>query len=97
MPVVDKLAAEYGDEIAFVAPAWRGTQEATARRAAELMPSGKIRWGLDAEEAVFAAYGVPYQPHTVLIGADGVVVDSWAGVRGEDAIRESIEALIARS
>ena len=97
MPVIDKLAAEYGDRVAFIAPAWKGTMEATAQRAAELMPSGKVRWGLDAEEAVFAAFGVPYQPHTVLITADGVVAEAWAGVRSEEAMRRSIEALLARS
>lgn len=85
---------EYADRVAFVAPAWKGTAEATSERAAELMPSGRIMWGLDADEEVFAAYGVPYQPATVLI-ADGVVVDRWEGARSEGEMEAAIESLLA--
>jgi hypothetical protein len=94
LPVVDQLAAEYADRVAFVAPAWKGTADATAERADELMTSGVIQWGLDVEEQVFAAYGVPYQPVTVLIGADDTIVDSWAGALAEDELRARIEALL---
>ncbi len=88
------MAAEYGEAVAFVAPAWKAGLDATAARAAELMPSGQIKWGLDAEESVFAAYGIPYQPATVLISAEGEIVESWAGARSEEAMRGSIEALL---
>ncbi|CAN5897391.1 hypothetical protein BH23ACT5_BH23ACT5_15830 [soil metagenome] len=94
MPVVDILAAEFSDEVTFVAPAWKAGLEATAARAAELMPSGLIHWGLDADEVIFAAYGIPYQPATVLISAEGAIVETWAGARSEEVIRSSIEALI---
>lgn len=80
--------------MAFVAPAWKSSFEATAARASVLMPSGVIQWGLDDQEVVFQAYGVPYQPVTVLIGADGTVVDSWAGVLAESELRNAIEALL---
>jgi thiol-disulfide isomerase/thioredoxin len=56
LPVVDQLAQEYGNQVAFVAVAWKGTFEDTAERAAELMPSGSIRWGLDEEEAIFELF-----------------------------------------
>lgn len=95
MPVVDRLAAEYGDRVAFVAPAWKGTAEATAERAAELLSSGSVQWGLDEDESIFSAYGIPYQPVTVLISAEGEVVDSWAGARPGSEMREAIESLIA--
>lgn len=94
MPVVDEIAADYADEVAFVAPAWKGTESATAERAAELMPSGVIQWGLDADQEVFEAYGVPYQPVTVLISADGRVVESWFGIRDEADIRSSLDTLV---
>jgi hypothetical protein len=97
LPVVDNLAAEYGDRVAFVAPAWKGTPEDTAARAAELMPSGEILWGLDEEEAVFGAFGIPYQPATVLIDSDGRIVDSWAGARSEAEMRSALESLLAAS
>jgi hypothetical protein len=95
LPVVDRIAADYADRVAFVAPAWKASFGATADRAAELMPSGLISWGLDESERVFQAFGVPYQPVTVLIGADGTIVDSWAGARGEDEIRAALDTLLA--
>lgn len=96
MPVVDQLAAEYGDRVAFVAVAWKGTPEATEARAESLMPSGEIAWGLDAEERIFGLFGVPYQPHTVLIGADKQIVASWPGVRPEAELRAEIEGLLSQ-
>lgn len=92
-----QLALEYGDRVTFVAPAWKASLEATAERAAELIPSGAVRWGLDAEEQVFRAYGVPYQPVTVLIGADKTVVESWAGARSEEEMRAALERLLDAS
>lgn len=97
MPVVDSLAAEYSDEVDFVAPAWKSTFEATQSRAAELLQSGQIMWGLDEQEEIFSAYGVPYQPVTVLIATDQTVVDAWDGLRPEDDIREALDNLIELS
>ena len=96
MPVVDKLAAEYGDRIDFVAPAWkeRGA-EATRARAEGLFQSGKIMWGLDEDWHVFELYGVPYQPVTVLIASDKTVVEAWFGARSEDEIRAALDNLIS--
>ncbi|HEU4894443.1 MAG TPA: hypothetical protein VFT85_01295 [Acidimicrobiia bacterium] len=94
---MDSLAAEYSDEVDFVAPAWKSTFEATQRRADELLGSGAIMWGLDEEEEIFGLYGVPYQPVTVLIAADGTVVESWDGLRSEDEIRAALDDLISLS
>lgn len=97
MPVVDGLAAEYGDRVDFVAPAWKASLKRTAERAEELFQSGLILWGLDEGEEIFSLYGIPYQPVTVLIAADQTVFDSWPGIRSEDEIRAAIEDLIALS
>ena len=97
MPVVDSLAAEYGEEVDFVAPAWKSSFEATESRAAELFQSGQIMWGLDEREEIFQAYDIPYQPVTVLIAGDKTVVESWDGLRPEEEIRAAIEDLIALS
>ncbi len=97
MPVVDSLAAEYSDEVDFVAPAWKSTLAATRDRAQQLFQSGEIIWGLDAEEEIFSAYGVPYQPVTVLIAGDRTVVEAWDGLRPEEEIRMAIDDLIAIS
>lgn len=91
---MDALAAEYADRVDFVAPAWKSSPEATRERAAELFSSGEIMWGLDEDEDIFARYGVPYQPVTVLIAADGTVVEAWPGMRPERDIRQAIEQLI---
>jgi peroxiredoxin len=86
LPVVDQLAAEYADRVDFVAPAWKSTFELTEARA---------MWGLDEDEEIFALYGVPYQPVTVLIAADGTVVEAWPGVKDESEIRSALENLIS--
>lgn len=97
MPVVDSLAAEYSDEIDFVAPAWKSSFALTEARAEELFQSGQIMWGLDEEEEIFQLYGVPYQPVTVLIAADQTVVEAWDGLRAEEEIRTALDELIALS
>lgn len=97
MPVVDSLAAEYADEVDFVAPAWKSSFEATAERADELLQSGEIKWGLDEQEEIFSLYGIPYQPVTVLIAGDRTVVEVWDGLRPEEEIRTALENLIALS
>jgi hypothetical protein len=97
LPVVDDLAVEYSDRVDFVAPAWKADFAATKARADELLVSGQIQWGLDDQEEIFALYGVPYQPVTVLIAADRTVLDSWPGLRDEVDIRRSLDELIAAS
>jgi hypothetical protein len=91
--VIEQLAQEYGERIAFVAVAWKSSFEQTAARAAALIPSGKVRWGLDEAEEVFSLYGIPYQPASVFI-RDGRVVAMWLGARGEEDTRSVLEALL---
>lgn len=97
MPVVDQISVDYADRVSFLAPAWKGTFPATERQAKQLLPSGVVQWGLDVEESVFEAFGIPYQPHTVLIAADGTIFDSWPGARDEASIREALDALVSDS
>ena len=94
MPVVDQLAAKYGDQIDFVAPAWKSTEGATAAAGANYFQSGKVFWGLDADQDVFAAYGVPYQPVTILIAHDRTVVTEWAGFKDAADIEAWLNELI---
>lgn len=54
-------------------------------------------WGLDEDESIFGAYGIPYQPVTVLIAGDKTVVESSAGLHSEEEIRASLENLISLS
>jgi hypothetical protein len=94
LPVVDTLSAEYADRVDFIAPAWKSSFELTEARAEELFVAEVIQWGLDDEEVIFGLYGVPYQPVTVLIGADRTVVEAWAGGRPAEDIRASLDELI---
>lgn len=77
-----------------MAPAWKSSLEATRERAGEWFTSGEVMWGLDQEEEIFAKYGVPYQPVTVLIARDRTVVETWPGMRSEGEIREALDQLI---
>lgn len=80
-----------------MAPAWKSTFELTEMRAEQLFQSGEVMWGLDDDEDIFGAYGIPYQPVTVLIGADRTVVEAWDGLRAEAEIRSALDDLIALS
>lgn len=94
MPVIDSISLDYADRVAFVAPAWKGTPEATAERAQDLLTSGNVMWGLDESQMIFEAYGVPYQPVTVLIAADGTIFEAWPGLREEAEIRDALDRLL---
>ncbi len=97
MPVVDQLAAEYSDRVRFLSVAWKGTLEDTRALANELLTSGDVTWGLDEDASFFSAYGVPYQPNTVLITGDDIIFDQWPGALSEEELRRRIEALITAS
>jgi peroxiredoxin len=97
LPVVDLVAADYADRVDFVAPVWKSGLEAATQAAESLFQSGQIKWGMDSEEVIFGLYGVPYQPVTVLIAADGTVAEAWPGVRPESQIRSSLDELLALS
>ena len=97
MPVVEAIAEDYGDQIDFVAPAWKSDFGRTEARAADTFLSGNILWGLDEDEDIFEKFGVPYQPVTVLITADHRVANAWAGTMPEDKIRSQLDQLLALS
>lgn len=77
-----------------MAPAWKAGLSDTSRRADQLMPSGSVMWGLDEEQRIFSAYGVGYQPVTILIGADKTIVRTLFGAQGSSMLRGAIEELL---
>ena len=97
MPSVDALAVEYQDRVAFVAPAWKADLSATRRRAEQLLGSGAVMWGLDESQRIFSAYGVGYQPVTILVGADKTIVKQMFGAQGSSTLRAAIEELLSIS
>jgi hypothetical protein len=91
LPVVDEIAADYEDDVRFVAVAGRSGLEETAAEADALF--SRLDWGLD--DSIWDIYGVPYQPVTFLITGSDVVVDTWAGPLDADDIRGRLDALVA--
>jgi hypothetical protein len=91
LPVVDTVAADYLDDVTFLAVAGRAGLDRTASRAAELFSSNLI-WGLD--DSVWELYGVFGQPFTLLITGDDRVVDQWFGALPEAELRTRIERLV---
>ena len=83
--------------MAFVAPAWKAPLRATSQRAGQLLRSGIVMWGLDENQRVFSAYGIGYQPITVLIGADKTIVKTLFGAQGASTLRSAIEELLSIS
>ena len=93
MPVVDEVANDYLDDVAFLAVAGRGDLDATREEAGRSF-SDNLMWGLD--DSVWDLYGVPGQPASILI-TDGVVVDMWFGAIGEQELRTRLDNLLAIS
>jgi len=93
LPVVDEVANDYLDEIAFVAIAGRSDMGRTAEVADGLF-SDNLRWGLD--DGIWDTYGVRGQPTSVLV-SQGVVVDVWFGAIGDVAIRDRLDRLVSIS
>jgi hypothetical protein len=53
-----------------------------------------VYWGLDEDEDIFAKYGIPYQPVTILIAHDGTVLSEWAGLKDPAEIEVLLNELI---
>jgi hypothetical protein len=92
LPVIGRVAEDYLEDVRFIAVAGNNTSLAAARqRASELFHS--LDWGLD--DSIWELYGVPYQPYTVLITGDDVVLAEWFGALSEDEIRAELDRLVA--
>ncbi len=94
MPVVDEIAADYADQVRFVAVAGRSGLAETAEVAGQLISN--IEWGLD--DSIWDLYGVPYQPVSFLITGDDIVFERIDGVLyGPQELRQRLDALVATS
>ncbi len=91
MPAIDSVAPDYADSVRFIAVAGRSGYDETAARAQELF--SELEWGLD--DSIWDLYGIPGQPASILITGNDLVVDGWFGAVSEDALRESLDDLIA--
>jgi hypothetical protein len=86
------VAADYEDRIRFIAVAGNNTQlEAGRQRARDLFY--RLDWGLD--DSIWSLYNVPYQPYSVLITGDDVILTQWFGAADEDVLRAELDRLAA--
>lgn len=89
------MSAEYEGDIAFLAVGGSSDRDQIATRAAEWIPSGRVQWGLDEDQDVWALFGARGTPTTVVIATDGRVVAAWSGEAGAFGIRRAIDEAIA--
>lgn len=91
MPVIDRVARDYLEDVRFIAVAGNNTSlDAGRARAAELFEV--LDWGLD--DSIWELYNVPYQPYSVLITGNDVILTEWFGAVGEEALREELDRLV---
>jgi len=93
LPVVDAVASDYLDEITFLAVAGRSTPEASEAKVGDWFSPDRLLWGYSDD--IWALYGIPGQPVSVLITSDGFEVARWFGAAGEDALRAALDQLVA--
>jgi hypothetical protein len=92
LPVIDRVAADYEDQVRFIAVAGKSPDYSrTEQRANELFH--RLDWGLD--DSIWELYNVPYQPYSVLITGDDVVLVEWFGAADEATLRQELDRLVA--
>ena len=94
MPVLDEISSDYEGDVAFLAIGARSDAAATADRAVEWMPSGRIKWAFDPDESLWAFFGARGTPTTVVLSADDRVLGGWPGEIGEDNLRRALDQLV---
>ncbi|HSG79377.1 MAG TPA: hypothetical protein VLD62_07355 [Acidimicrobiia bacterium] len=93
MPVIDAVAPDFLDQITFLAVAGSSSPEASAARVGDWFSPDRLLWGYSDD--LWALYAVPYQPVSVLISSDDVVVERWFGAVGEVELRAALDRLAA--
>jgi hypothetical protein len=89
--VIDAVASDYQDQIAFVAVAGRSSESESRKRVGVWFDPARILWGYDDD--IWALFGVPGQPRTILISGDDVIVGGWFGARAEADLRAELDRL----
>ncbi len=84
------MAEEYEGEIVFFGVSNNDTVE-DGRAYAETY---EVPYELAHAPEVWEAYGVPYQPVTIVIGADGGIAQRFEGQITYEQLREAIESVV---
>lgn len=93
LPAIDAVAADYLDEVTFVAVAGRSSLEASRPRVGLWFSPDRLLWGYD--DGLWQTYLVRGQPVSFLISSDGIIVDHWFGYSGEDELRVRLDRLVS--
>lgn len=83
--------------MAVLAPAVQSSLERAAGVAGQLLPSGLVPWGLDADQEVFSAYGFRGVPAGAIVASDGTLIHTWQGSRDIDGLKAVLDDLLAMS
>lgn len=75
-----------------MAVAGRSTPEDSAVRVGDWFSPERIAWGYSDD--VWALYGIPGQPVSVLITGDDFEVARWFGEAGEEELRIQLDRLL---
>ena len=94
MPVVDRIAADYGDRLVVLAVAKDSVPAEAIEDFREEMPSGATLLTHDLDLSLTEAYAIPGNPVTVLILGE-VEARRWLGLAKEADIRAAIDELLA--
>jgi thioredoxin-like negative regulator of GroEL len=90
-PDLDAAATAYAGRVSFVGLSNRDTLE-DGRAYAK---THRVPYPLAHAPDVWAAYGVPHQPVTVVIAADGRELKRWSGAVTEEQLAEALDAALA--
>lgn len=95
MPVLERISEDYEGEITFLAIGARGDAGATAEKAAEWIPSGRVLWAFDEPERLWGVFGARGTPTSVVLSSEQVMLGGWAGEIGEAGLRDAFDRLVA--
>ena len=88
---MDAVASDYVDDITFLAIAGSSSPEASAVRVGDWFDPDRVLWTYSDE--LWDLYLVGYQPVSVLVSSDDVIVDRWFGAVGEEQLRIALDRL----
>jgi hypothetical protein len=88
------LAEEYEQSVAFIGIS---DDRDTVAAGKEYATTFDVPYPLAHEQSVWDAYGVPYQPVTVVLDAKGIEIHRTTGPISYEGLRAELEAALARS
>ena len=89
--MIDAVASDYQEDITFLAIAGSSTPEKSANRVGVWFDPSRVLWAYDDD--LWAEYLVRYQPVSVLISGDDVIIERFFGRVDEPEMRAALDRL----